>query len=102
MEMDWMQAIQSLGFPIAIAAVMLWYMSKITTRNMDEAKERETNYQKILTEYGIQMRELSNVLLKVNASLADARIEHKEIMRYVDCVEDAKQAKLEAERNNKG
>ena len=88
MEMDWIQAIQSLGFPIAIAAVMLWYMSKITTRNMDEAKERETNYQKILTEYGIQMRELSNVLLKVNANLADARIEHKEIMKFVDSEKD--------------
>ena len=84
MEMDWIQVIQSLGFPIAIAAVMLWYMSKITTRNMDEAKERETNYQKILTEYGIQMRQLSEVLLKVNSNLADARAEHREIMKFVD------------------
>lgn len=88
MEMDWIQAIQSLGFPIAIAAVMLWYMSKITTRNMDEAKERETNYQKILTEYGIQMRQLSEVLLKVNSNLADARVEHKEIMKFMDCEKD--------------
>lgn len=83
MEMDWIQVIQSLGFPIAIAAVMLWYMSKITTRNMDEAKERETNYQKILTEYAIQMRQLSDVLLKVNGNLADARVEHKEIMNFI-------------------
>lgn len=88
MEMDWVQVIQSLGFPIAIAAVMLWYMSKITTRNMDEAKERETNYQKILTEYGIQMRQLSEVLLKVNGNLADARVEHKEIMKFMDCEKD--------------
>ena len=88
MEMDWIQVIQSLGFPIAIAAVMLWYMSKITTRNMDEAKDRETNYQKILTEYGIQMRELSGVLLKVNSNLADARVEHREIMKYVECEKD--------------
>lgn len=88
MEMDWIQVIQSLGFPIAIAAVMLWYMSKITTRNMDEAKERELNYQKILMEYGIQMRELSDVLLKVNGNLADARVEHKEIMKFIDCVKD--------------
>lgn len=91
MEMDWIQAIQSLGFPIAIAAVMLWYMSKITNRNMDEAKDRETNYQKILTDYSVKMTMVSDVLLKMNGNLEDARTEHREIMKYMECVEDTRQ-----------
>lgn len=99
MEETIVTLIQTLGFPIATAAVMIWYIGKIMNRNMDEAKEREANYQKILLEYGARMEQISDVLLKVNGNLADARVEHKEIMKYVDICDEAKRIKEEAEKN---
>lgn len=83
MEETLVNLIQTLGFPIAIAAAMMWYTSKITTRNMDEAKERESNYQKILVDYGARMTQMSEVLSLMNKNLADARIEHKGIMEFI-------------------
>lgn len=40
--MDWMQIIQTLGFPIACVVACGFFIYKLVNRNQDEAKERET------------------------------------------------------------
>lgn len=74
-----MDTINTIGFPIALAAFLLLYVKSFTGRMMDENLEREKEYrahQKTMTS---EMSVISDTLSRVNKSLDDARIEHQRI-----------------------
>lgn len=68
-----MAFVQTLGFPIAAAVAVGIVFYKILLRVMDENKQREENYQKLLVAYGEKMGEISQALAEIKGDICEMR-----------------------------
>jgi len=67
------QFIQTLGFPIAVAVAVGFIFYKVLIRVMDENKQREENYQKLLVDYGAKMGEITAALAEIKGDICEIK-----------------------------
>ena len=70
MEMDFTQVLElinGVGFPIALVAVLLWFIFKLQT----ESVERENKLYGVISEYGAKLGEISSILTQVCDTLSN-------------------------------
>lgn len=66
---QFIQVVQTQGFPIAVAGAIGFVFYKVLLRVMDENKTREEKYQTLLTSYGEKMAEISLVVSGISSTL---------------------------------
>lgn len=64
--MDWLNVIQTLGFPIACVIACGVFIYKLVTRDKDENKEREIRYQEMLEKNTTQLSKISDTISESN------------------------------------
>lgn len=70
--MDWVQIIQTLGFPIACVLACGFFIYKLVNRDKDEAKQREDKYNEINMKY-------SEAMGKIADTIKDSNMVNKEL-----------------------
>ena len=72
--MDWLNVIQTLGFPVACVVACGFFIYKLVTRDKDEAKERENRLQDSIKDSSIALSKVADTIdesNKVNKELSE-------------------------------
>lgn len=64
--MEWVEVIQTLGFPITCVVACGYAMYKFVTRTMDESKERESSLNGTLSKFSDTINKISETIEKTN------------------------------------
>lgn len=64
--MDWMQVIQTLGFPIACVVACAFFIYKLVVRDKDEAKERENKLQENIKDNAVALSKVADTIEQSN------------------------------------
>lgn len=80
MSAEFINLFTNVGFPIAVAACLMWWVMKITDKTRDEFLSRENK----LLEANKQFAE---ALTKSSVAIADATKQHEEIIRHIHSID---------------
>lgn len=64
--MEWMQIIQTLGFPIACVVACGFFIYKLVNRDKDEAKDREDKYMETIKSHDISLNKVADTIASAN------------------------------------
>lgn len=65
-KMDWMNIIQTLGFPIACVVACAFFIYKLVVRDKDEAKERENKLQENIKDNAVALSKVADTIEQSN------------------------------------
>lgn len=71
--------VTTVGFPIALAGFLLWYVNGFTKRIMDESKERELELRITITKFTYDMKEITKGLQAIDGGLSIAASQHERL-----------------------
>lgn len=82
--MEWVNVIQTLGFPIACVVACGLFIYNIITRDKDEAKEREKALIEANTKNSDALKEVANTIHDTNSLNKELSEKNKELIGVID------------------
>lgn len=64
--MDWLQVLQSFGYPIMCALACGWFIYKLVVRDKNEAHEREEKLQQNISDNAVALSKVADTIAESN------------------------------------